>query len=313
MRLQARNRLGICAATGVALALMGASIAGASSVDDKRQEASRIAAQVDSQAGRVANLDLQFRQAQERLAQRQASVGQVQVRIAATLRRQQELRGQLAYAAVEAYVRGGSTWKLSKIANGGNDMVLRGFYLKVIGGNDRESIDNLTTNRQDLQSLQKLLGKAVDDARADADSINRDRAALDAAKAAQLSLLGQVRGELAGLVAAEQARRDAAARALLGAPRPSSGGGGGAPAARVGPSGGAPGGIWSCIRQLESGNNYGSPGGGAYQFTDATWQGLGGTGTASSAPPDVQDAMAVKLQQQRGWAPWTTAPACGRG
>ena len=74
----------------------------------------------------------------------------------------------------------------------------------------------------------------------------------------------------------------------------------------------APGGTWDCIRALESGNNYNSPGGGAYQFEDATWQSLGGTGHAQDAPPAEQDARAVELQQRSGWSQWTTAPRCGR-
>ncbi len=78
------------------------------------------------------------------------------------------------------------------------------------------------------------------------------------------------------------------------------------------PTAGPPGDIWDCIRQLESGNNYSSPGGGAYQFTDATWHGLGQTGTAGDAPPALQDAMALQLQSERGYQPWTTAPRCGR-
>ena len=69
---------------------------------------------------------------------------------------------------------------------------------------------------------------------------------------------------------------------------------------------------FACIRQLESGNNYTSPGGGAYQFQDATWRSLGYTGKPQDAPPAVQDEAARKLQARDGWTPWTTAPLCGR-
>ncbi|MDQ4068480.1 MAG: transglycosylase family protein, partial [Actinomycetota bacterium] len=69
---------------------------------------------------------------------------------------------------------------------------------------------------------------------------------------------------------------------------------------------------FACIRQLESGNNYSSPGGGAYQFQDATWRSLGYSGSAQDHPPAVQDEAARKLQARDGWAPWTTAPLCGR-
>ena len=53
--------------------------------------------------------------------------------------------------------------------------------------------------------------------------------------------------------------------------------------------------MFACIRQLESSNNYRAPGGGAYQFTDPTWHGLGQEGSAQDAPPETQDAMAERL------------------
>jgi len=87
-------------------------------------------------------------------------------------------------------------------------------------------------------------------------------------------------------VAAEHARRDAAHR--------------------------AGGNTWDCIRQLESGNNYSAPGGGAYQFLDTTWHALGYSGSAQDAPPSQQDEAAERLQQQAGWDQWTTAKRCGR-
>ncbi|MDQ4072564.1 MAG: transglycosylase family protein, partial [Actinomycetota bacterium] len=68
---------------------------------------------------------------------------------------------------------------------------------------------------------------------------------------------------------------------------------------------------FACIRQLESGGNYRDPGGGAYQFQDATWQSLGYSGSAEDAPPAVQDQAARELQARDGWAPWTVAPSCG--
>ena len=53
----------------------------------------------------------------------------------------------------------------------------------------------------------------------------------------------------------------------------------------------------AAIRQHESGGNYqaGNERGGAYgayQFIDSTWQGLGGQGRASNAPPEEQDRIA---------------------
>jgi hypothetical protein len=69
---------------------------------------------------------------------------------------------------------------------------------------------------------------------------------------------------------------------------------------------------WACIRQHESGDNYGEGNGGAYQFEFGTWTGLTGLPSpAEDYPPAVQDAAALKLYSQRGWEPWTTRYVCG--
>ncbi len=77
----------------------------------------------------------------------------------------------------------------------------------------------------------------------------------------------------------------------------------------------SPGGVWACIRQKESGGNYATNTGngyyGAYQFSERTWLGIGGSGLPSQAAPAVQDAMAQRLQQRSGWGQWSTHSLCG--
>jgi peptidoglycan hydrolase-like protein with peptidoglycan-binding domain len=48
---------------------------------------------------------------------------------------------------------------------------------------------------------------------------------------------------------------------------------------------------------------------GKYQFSRATWKALGGTGDPAKADEATQDAMALKLYEERGTAPW---PSCSR-
>jgi hypothetical protein len=71
------------------------------------------------------------------------------------------------------------------------------------------------------------------------------------------------------------------------------------------------GGVWAELRQCESGGNYAIDTGngyyGAYQFSEATWLGIGETGYPYQAPPAVQDAAAEALQARSGWGQW---PAC---
>ena len=63
-------------------------------------------------------------------------------------------------------------------------------------------------------------------------------------------------------------------------------------------------GTWQAIRMCESGGNYGANTGngyyGAYQFSLATWSGLGYAGLPSGAAPATQDQAAQKLAAEAG-------------
>jgi peptidoglycan hydrolase-like protein with peptidoglycan-binding domain len=66
------------------------------------------------------------------------------------------------------------------------------------------------------------------------------------------------------------------------------------------------------LAQCESGGNIAAESRdgryfGKYQFSIATWEAMGGTGSPAEAPEATQDALAYKLYQQRGTAPW---PSC---
>ncbi len=85
-----------------------------------------------------------------------------------------------------------------------------------------------------------------------------------------------------------------------------------APATPAAP-GSPAGGVWAELRQCESGGNYATDTGngyyGAYQFSAATWHGLGYPGLPNEASPAVQDQAAAQLQARSGWGQW---PACSR-
>jgi len=72
---------------------------------------------------------------------------------------------------------------------------------------------------------------------------------------------------------------------------------------------------WYRLRVCESGNNYtintGNGYYGAYQFDLGTWQSIGGAGYPHQASPATQDALALRLWQQRGWGPWACARILG--
>ena len=71
----------------------------------------------------------------------------------------------------------------------------------------------------------------------------------------------------------------------------------------------------ACIRDHESGDNYGTDTGngyyGAYQDSLSTWESHGGTGLPNDAPPAVQDQINYEIWLSGGWAQWSTAGPCG--
>ena len=71
--------------------------------------------------------------------------------------------------------------------------------------------------------------------------------------------------------------------------------------------------LLEAIARCESGGNQRavSPGGqyrGKYQFSQGTWEGLGGKGDPAKAPEWKQDRLALRLYRQRGNAPWPNCP-----
>src|SRR5437588_1738354 len=316
-RFLARASVALAVLVGTTRESVGTGSAGP--IEDKRAEAARIAAALDAGAARVTDLSRQAGRAKNQLGAAEAALAQATAEAGAADSRLHQTRTRLANQAVEAYVHGGSAGLLAELTKStGSDLAVRKQYAVLAAGDDRQAIDDMRAAREDLAARRASL-RRLEGARAGVvTQLDHKKAALTQAQDGERALLGRVQGELASLVAADQARRDAdaaararAAAAVASAPRSAAprSFGGWPPA----PPGWAPlGGVWACIRQMESSDNYSSPGGGAYQFLDSTWHSLGQPGTASDAPPWVQDAMAVELQQRSGWGQWTTAPLCGR-
>lgn len=308
--------------------------AGAGPIDEKRAEAAAIAAKLESQAGSIVALDKERRRAQDALVVAETAVARAQDDLAIAGRRQDEARRLLAAHAQAAYAGGGTVSFIGRMARASvDDAAARRAYLQTASGEDRMAIGRLRAAQEDIRASEDSLERARQTAAGRAKATNAEKQRMDAAVSTQRALLIKVNGDLGSLVAAEQSRQDAEAAKLMvasavtaapaTAPARTAGTaapGGSAsatttPATTTAPSRSASSSTeatFACIRQLESGNNYSSPGGGAYQFQDATWQSLGYKGSAQDAAPAVQDEAARKLQAREGWSPWTTAPLCGR-
>ena len=316
--------------------IAGAVPVAAAQVEDKRAEAASIASRLEEQARGIVALDKEHRKARADMAVTDAAVARAEADLATATRRQDDARRLLVLHAQSAYVGGGTVGFIGRMARATVDnAAARRTYLRVATGEDRQAIGRLQAAREDLELSRRSLADARKAAALQAESVGADLAQLQKAMDAQRALLARANGELAQLIAAEQARRDAEAARAAAARQaaidatsttttvataaraaPATTAATSAPTTAPAPTGpesaSSIDATFACIRQLESGNNYKSPGGGAYQFQDATWRSLGYTGKPEDAPPAVQDEAARTLQARDGWDPWTTAPLCGR-
>ncbi|MEA2972149.1 MAG: resuscitation-promoting factor RpfB [Actinomycetota bacterium] len=321
-----RRSILLTALLTVCALLAGTVGAGADQIGDKQAEAEEVAGRLADQARDIVALDKEHRAAQDRLEQTEVALDQAATELVGASLRQEDARRLLVAHAQAAYVSGGSVSFVGNLANGtGPDGVARNTYLRFVTGEDRQAVGRMRAAREDLEIRRAQLDAARRRAADQADVVGGDLEELQHAMTAQRAQVARIDGELATLVAAEQAQaaevarqqqalRDADAAAAAARNVPAAASGGSILAAASAP---APGPALSMdeafagIRQLESGNNYSSPSGGAYQFLDDTWQSLDYTGAAEDHPPAVQDEGARRLQARSGWGQWSVAPLCG--
>jgi hypothetical protein len=329
------RRLAVFLGTALVVTVAFPAATRAVTVEDKRAEAARLKVQVDAQAERIAAADRKLRLARSDQQDADAQVDAAEARRRAAREVLATARKRMAARAVKAYVHGGQLSVVEQFAGSdGADLNLRRHYIDAALRSDRQAINVLQRTEEDLASSERGLREARQAAQQSVDRVQTNRDVVASNEAVQRANLRRVRGELGELVRQQQQRelaaalrraeRAGAARLALPpplrappvgtfpapAPAPTTTATSAPPAPLVEPPS-PPGGIWACIREKESGNNYRAPGGGAYQFQIPTWQSLGGTGLPEDAAPAVQDAMAIKLQQRSGWSQWTTAAACG--
>jgi cell wall-associated NlpC family hydrolase len=223
-----RRRLGVLAGLAILVPTLAGAPAWGSPVDDKKAEAARISQQLDEQGNKLSANDERFNQARLKFTDVETSIGKVKLDLGRADERVKAARGLMSAAAVTAYVHGGNTNLLSHLMHSTNsDLVLRHQYLRFTAADQSDVIGEMRAARQDLTAIQEKLSGELKAAKDAADAADAARKAAADAEAAQQNLLSQVKGDLAGLVAQEAAKRDAAQQRppdQLVAARPSLGG-----------------------------------------------------------------------------------------
>ncbi|MGI8663532.1 MAG: NlpC/P60 family protein [Acidimicrobiales bacterium] len=223
--------------------------ASADPISDKKAEAARISARIEQLNGTVEQFAEQANAAQIELDGLNGQVAESSQKVAAAQAQVDQHQGELRDYAVDAYVRGGDDNE-SAATTGAADVSAasqRAGYLAAAAGNRQQIIDTLDATKQDLQVVIDQLNQQRSAAEAKGQAIAGSRAQAQGAVNEQQTLKNQTDGELNQLVAAEQARQEAArqaeaqqrsaaaaatqarpksAAAAAAGPRPVSGGGG---------------------------------------------------------------------------------------
>ena len=199
----------VVASLMVAMMLPGGSpSASASEVTDKQAQAQQIADKLDGLNATLMSLANQSEVARQHLAEANQAVDAARARVDAANADIDTAKQQLASYAVNAYVAGNDGPSLDVSLTGQpNDLPVKTGYMQTLAGNRADVVDQLAAVKRKAADEGAHLNKEVDAAQTESDRLDAAQRQADAAVAQQTQLKSQVDTELAGLVAAEQARR----------------------------------------------------------------------------------------------------------
>jgi len=220
----------------VAALIAGAAVAGsalpasADELDNKKAEATRVADRLEELEVTASTLDESYNQVAAELVTLDGEVAQAEADVAQFEAKLTTIREQAGGFALKAYMASDSG--LGGLLGGsaaGNEAAQREGYSSVAFGASTTITDELKATTDDAQAAREDLASKRD-RKAELETQLADRRTeVDAAIVEQQELKATVQGELAELVAAEQARREAAAAKVvpqrLQSPAAPSGGG----------------------------------------------------------------------------------------
>ncbi|HKA03960.1 MAG TPA: NlpC/P60 family protein [Acidimicrobiales bacterium] len=213
--MTARARVGAVAVALVTVAALTAP-AGADPVGDKQREAQQIANRIEQLSDRAADFGEALNGAQLALSNAQADVKASEDKLAGLEQKLNGMRATLSAYALKAYVYADQTGGLVGLLSGTSlteGAAQRAGYQAVALGANVDMTDDVKAVIEDTRAEQAVLDARKQKVARLADAYASAKTQAEQALAQQQSQQVKVKGELANLVAQEQARRAAAAAA----------------------------------------------------------------------------------------------------
>ncbi len=224
MNLRPTRLVPILLSVALTATLVPLSSAGAAPVDDKRAQAAQLQSEIDANGRKIDSLSESANGARYRLDQATAARADAQARIDAAKAETTRLKALLRDRALNVYKGAGSQSPLDAInVSNARAFAARSKYASAAASSQNKLVDQLRNAKEELDARKREFESAIAQAKTEKQQIETSRSEIESANGKQAQLLGQVKGELATLVAQEEQRKqvEATARAqAMTAPRP---------------------------------------------------------------------------------------------
>jgi peptidoglycan DL-endopeptidase CwlO len=190
--------------------LISAGRAHADPIDDKRAEAQALQNEIDANGAQLDALSERYNGAQYRFEQAQAAATEAQQKLDATTAEVARLRDLVNQRAAALYRGLGQGGPVNLDVSSAANLIASSKYSKAAAQHDTDLLDQLRRAERALRDQKAAADQAQVDAQDEQRAIAKAQAGVEAANARQEQLLSQVNGEIAQLVAEEQARKEAA-------------------------------------------------------------------------------------------------------
>lgn len=219
-RAPSRGRLLFLIATVLVLLSVATQAAFASPVDDKRRKAAQIAAQIETNGDKISAMAESYNYTRIQLDNLRSSVAGAQSQLESAEIQNTEVRARVQKRALTMYSASNETDDLpvARVNEKRKDQ-----YADIATGNDTSTIRQLQVTKETVSERKAELEKQLASISDQEKKLVDQKRALESANAAQQALLNQTKGEIATLIAQQQAARARVAATTATTPRKSSG------------------------------------------------------------------------------------------
>jgi cell wall-associated NlpC family hydrolase len=220
-RRQAKRLTALVVLGAAAVSIGAVQPVAADQTSDKQAEAAQIASNLDALDAQMMDLNSQYERVNFELHQTQQKVADAQRLADETQQELQARQEQLRGYAVSAYQGGNDSPGLdAMLTTAPDEGVIKRAYVESVSGTRQDYVDALKTAKAAAKDDSTRLAQAQAEAERKASEIEKARTDAAAARNQQQALNDRVQGELATLVAQEQARRQAEQAAATPPPAP---------------------------------------------------------------------------------------------